>query len=462
MRERKNVYSLPHGDNTLSWYAKAVLEMRTRPATDPTSWYFQAGMHGFERTNVFWENVTPLPPQRDIDEFWNQCQHGSWYFLSWHRMYLAYFEQIVAATVASLGGPADWALPFWDYSDSSNPNRLNIPPAFTTPSQPTNGLWIAGRSSHTLNPRDVTLGALQVKPFTGDGIVKPLGFGGPETGFSHQGRPHGHLEYKPHDLVHVEIGGAMGNPKSAALDPIFWLHHANIDRLWQVWINQGERFNPREANWLDRKFPFHNSAGQLEMMASHMVEDTTQVLHGYSYEGVPTAPPVTLAEPANVALRAPVSRPLEVIAAKNTRLDLRSEQEEITLELLAPTNRHVRLAKQNVAATIPPETYLHFENITGRGIPSVYDVYLIIPKSDSENYFVGSLPFFGIQSSSIPSLHHSGSGQHYAFDVSDVINQMRSSDNWEEKSLSIRLVPRRTLSKDASVNIGRVSLYHHE
>lgn len=31
--------------------------------------------------------------------FWNQYQHGSWYFLLWHRMYLGYFEQIVAATV---------------------------------------------------------------------------------------------------------------------------------------------------------------------------------------------------------------------------------------------------------------------------------------------------------------------------------------------------------------------------
>ena len=24
-------------------------------------------------------------------------------------------------------------------------------------------------------------------------------------------------------------------PMTAALDPIFWLHHANIDRLWEWW-----------------------------------------------------------------------------------------------------------------------------------------------------------------------------------------------------------------------------------
>ena len=27
--------------------------------------------------------------------FWSNCQHGSWFFLPWHRMYLAAFEQII-------------------------------------------------------------------------------------------------------------------------------------------------------------------------------------------------------------------------------------------------------------------------------------------------------------------------------------------------------------------------------
>ncbi|MGH7262080.1 MAG: tyrosinase family protein [Nitrospiraceae bacterium] len=26
---------------------------------------------------------------------WNTCQHGSYFFLSWHRMYLYYFERIL-------------------------------------------------------------------------------------------------------------------------------------------------------------------------------------------------------------------------------------------------------------------------------------------------------------------------------------------------------------------------------
>ena len=45
-------------------------------------------------------------------------------------------------------------------------------------------------------------------------------------------------------IVHVLVGGSdpnsnlpglMSDPDTAGLDPIFWLHHANIDRLWEVW-----------------------------------------------------------------------------------------------------------------------------------------------------------------------------------------------------------------------------------
>src|SRR5256885_10879756 len=62
----------------------------------------------------------PLPPTSETEEMWDQCQHGTWYFLPWHRGYLAAFEAIVAKTVKELGGPADWALPYWNYLNSSN------------------------------------------------------------------------------------------------------------------------------------------------------------------------------------------------------------------------------------------------------------------------------------------------------------------------------------------------------
>jgi len=33
-----------------------------------------------------------MPSRADIKAYWSECQHGSWYFLPWHRGYLIAFE----------------------------------------------------------------------------------------------------------------------------------------------------------------------------------------------------------------------------------------------------------------------------------------------------------------------------------------------------------------------------------
>jgi len=38
-----------------------------------------------------------------------------------------------------------------------------------------------------------------------------------------------------HDFVHVWVGGTVGEVPYAAYDPIFWAHHAMIDRVWRLW-----------------------------------------------------------------------------------------------------------------------------------------------------------------------------------------------------------------------------------
>ncbi|MFK0733759.1 MAG: tyrosinase family protein [Gloeotrichia echinulata GP01] len=40
--------------------------------------------------------------------------------------------------------------------------------------------------------------------------------------------------------VHVNVGGFMGNLLSP-VDPIFFMHHSNIDRLWDVWTRKQEK-----------------------------------------------------------------------------------------------------------------------------------------------------------------------------------------------------------------------------
>src|SRR2546421_4971015 len=85
---RRDVWAL---ENTQPWdpyslaYARAVAEMQSRPANNPTSWTYQAAMHG-----TYSQTVEPD---------WNGCQHASWFFLPWHRMYIYWFERIVRSIV---------------------------------------------------------------------------------------------------------------------------------------------------------------------------------------------------------------------------------------------------------------------------------------------------------------------------------------------------------------------------
>lgn len=472
MRVRKNVYELPAGDTTLEWYEKAVAEMKKRPTTDPTSWNYQGAIHGFKADNKYWAGAAPLPSEEDRKEFWNRCQHASWYFFSWHRMYLAYFEQIVASVIVELGGPKDWALPFWNYCDTSHPEVLNIPPAFTTPAKESNALWIEGREHNALEKSDVGLEAMNLIPFVGMYYV-PQGFGGPQTAFSHSGSTFGALEQKPHNLVHLRIGGAMGDPDTAGLDPIFWLHHANIDRLWQEWINLGnERHNPVQESWLDFPFVFHNAASEPVQMTSIEVEDTTQVLDGYVYEGVP---PTSGNTASFVALKAEKPEmPLEVVAANNDAKPLSGSITTIPLKLEPPkklkanfmalpaVDAAAEVVSQSTEEQKSPTTYLLFENVTGKGVPPIYDVYLNLDtekEAIDESHYAGSIGLFGLENASTPGTHQDGSGMNYALDVSFIVNELRSDSSWKEDALDIHIVPSTPLKDGVEVNVGRISLY---
>ncbi|KAJ1426817.1 putative domain, di-copper centre [Sesbania bispinosa] len=103
----------------------------------------------------------------------------------------------------------------------------------------------------------------------------------------------GSLELAPHNTVHVWTGDVetpnredMGVFYSAARDPIFYPHHSNIDRMWEVWKNLGE--GKREYNddldWLDSQFFFYDENANLVRVKVRDCIDTKKL--GYVYEDV--------------------------------------------------------------------------------------------------------------------------------------------------------------------------------
>ena len=200
---RRNVWELG-GDwaDEVLWYARGVAAMKARALAKPTSWRFYAGMHGF--SSARWQELGYLfpidqpPSQAQLSTFWRQCQHGSWYFLPWHRGYVLALEANIRAEVVALNGPDDWALPYWNYFA---PNEAALPPAFASPDWPDgvgdNPLFVEQRygpngDGDVFVPTNlVNLNALDDPDFTGVSSGGSPGFGGVDTGFSHDGPVHG-------------------------------------------------------------------------------------------------------------------------------------------------------------------------------------------------------------------------------------------------------------------------------
>lgn len=486
VRIRKNVRSLGKGEDDLFWYTKAVAELQKRAVMDPTSWRYLAAVHGYNVASDPNRKAGGALPSNAIQKrFWNQCQHQTWYFLPWHRGYLAYFEQIITAAMVKLGGPTNWALPYWNYGDFDVKSRL-LPDAFvnkTLPDGSANPLFVPGRNSSTNNfhigDADVSLDCLTHSPFEGIVSGGDPGFGGPKTVFSHFGQTNGRLENVPHNVIHDDIGGLMGDPETAALDPIFWLHHSNVDRLWEVWTHRDPSFvNPSDPAWLTRqKFEIHDASGNVQIFTPDQMQDTTKVLHGYRYDDisdpVQTSPQLQVsAASAKMVARMPQT-PQQVGSSKETSIPLRGLVTAIQVDFDETTVQaaHRRLAV--AAAERPTRAYLNLENVSGTGHPGTYKVLVDVPREGQEPspqhaLFAGLMSTFGVQAASRADGRHDGSGLTTVLEITQLVEKLRQEHRWDEKRLHVFVVKEQhqkmpmamARARDANLKIGRVSVYY--
>jgi tyrosinase-like protein len=247
---RRNLGGMAATDPVLVSYRKAIKAMKALPTSNPLSWNYQAAIHG-----------TTLPGSYTS---WNTCEHGTIFFWSWHRMYLYWFERIIRKMAADPG----WALPYWDYHD---PSQRTLPAPFRDPSSElylsNRGTgWNAGTASFPASHVDPSAGMSQLDYFTAQGDI----------------------EGNPHDNVHVDISGAMGFPSTAAIDPVFFVHHSNIDRYWNLWLAQGGGRHSAlsDGSWKSQSYTFFNESGATVTMTACDILRCAEQLN-YTYEGEP-------------------------------------------------------------------------------------------------------------------------------------------------------------------------------
>ena len=448
VRVRQDVWRIDEWDPILVWYARAVGEMQKRPIGDPTSWRYQAAIHEYSRQgDPLRQQGDQLPSTADQRRFWSQCQHASWFFLPWHRWYLYYFEQIVAATVEKLGGPKEWALPYWNYSDTSNPDAISLAPEFwatTMPDGKPNPLRVAARARGNNGQPvgdqfDVDLTCLEQPRYQADPTGGSPGFGGPKTGFNHSGGPIGALEGTPHGSMHVAVGGWLGRFNTAGLDPLFWLHHANIDRLWEVWRKRNpQHVDPTDSAWSGMSFDFHDAQGAIVSKKVGDAVDTTVLGYQYAVTSDPLAPPQEEAaglESVEIRREPSVARQPEMIGASEKPVPLTNTPTETTVPGRAPSGPGLEgLESVGGPDEEPARVYVNIENITGQGQPRRYSVYL-------NDVFAGILPLFGVEEATRSTDEHPGGGLHYRLDATRAVDELKAQGKWDPTNYNIRFVP---------------------
>jgi tyrosinase len=108
-----------------------------------------------------------------------------------------------------------------------------------------------------------------------------------------------YLESNPHGAAHVSFSGYIRSPGTAAGDPLFFLLHCNVDRIWAQWQWHEERFDGEAPNTY---FYRGRSGDPVETRIGHNLHDTMWPWNGET-DGLrpPTAPRQPLLASAVVA-----------------------------------------------------------------------------------------------------------------------------------------------------------------
>ena len=378
----------------------------------------------------------PVPNDGITSGVWGTCQHSddtdNLHFLTWHRMYLHFFERVMRKH----SGDPNLALPYWEYSAEKGPGGRGIAlPAlvrgtatgpmfdeFRTPGLNTNATAIPanmGSAVQAFKQTDLTNFSLQ-------------------------------LEQQPHGLMHCGTGFScrapdMGIVPVAGLDPVFYMHHANIDRLWQCWLlrqsgGQAITLAWAKANlgmddaWFSKTFNFVDENGAAVTMSVQELFQPGVIDSQYDKQ--------TDCVPARAVRQAAAAPQAVPSMSSSSAVQLKDKPVSVPLKPTAPDPA----AKAEGLRAQPGRTVLIIENITIQGQPAaLYDIYVHSRRTPSKAAYVATINYFGVLGP-----RHGGHGQEAAtaprtikrlvYDVTDELAQLGLSGQ-NASDIAVRFTP---------------------
>lgn len=393
---RKNASS-PEAQADLAALDLALKKMRAMGCTDPRSWYYQGATHAIPATIP---DGNPLCPSYNmitqLKWGWNTCTHedgSEIHFLVWHRLYIQHFESIVR----ELSGKRDFALPYWDYTD---PSHRVMPAALRNRSS---SLYTEARLPR-LND-GIAIAPEMDKKLDTTTLFQNQVF----EVFSNQ------IDTAPHGAMHNYIGGAtdgvsMWNPiyrkqrnglmadvPSAGFDPVFWLHHSNIDYLWQKWENSPRGVRPTLAQLQAVPWPyqFYNADGTRKEYTIAQAYDAA-FKPNYVYDKLKSgiAPLGSAKHTELLQLSQQRDEGKQILWSEKPNKRVKGEELKIA-PIQATKTRGLELSAQAVSAPLVLQLTVAFT----KEPQDTYEVY-IVTKGGTQK-LAGVLTFFG-------AAHHAG------------------------------------------------------
>ncbi|KXT13907.1 hypothetical protein AC579_2638 [Pseudocercospora musae] len=292
IHSRLEISDLANRPDEWSLYIRTMAKWQDAAQSDTTSYFGISSIHGVPRTS--WDGVEPCDTCGSADGY---CTHNSVLFPAWHRAYMALYEQEllkVAADVASsfsgdFGSRMQAAahvlrIPYWDWAANPDNRGDVLPPAISgqqvtiagpngqeTLSNPlfeykftsSSGMYYSpftvwdttlryptsDAKDATSQEQQATTAFNQLRENIQDQVYALLAncdnylHFATDDSSSPAGKCANSLE-GIHNTIHTTCGGAGSSSVSgghmtylplASFDPIFWMHHANVDRLFALW-----------------------------------------------------------------------------------------------------------------------------------------------------------------------------------------------------------------------------------